>query len=247
MEGIEILASQSAGIFGGLQNVPGLYWIIIGGSMLASWLVGMMMKRRFKEYSQVPIQLTGREVAERMLRESGITDVKVLHTPGQLTDHYDPRNKTVNLSEPVYQMNSVAAAAVAAHECGHAVQHAKAYAWLTMRSKLVPVVQLSSGFMPWLLIGGLVMMAYSQNPTILAIAVVAFGLTTLFAFITLPVEFDASKRALAWMNSAGLASSMEQERARKALFWAAMTYVVAALASLAQLAYYVMILMGRRN
>ena len=171
----------------------------------------------------------------------------MLHTPGQLTDHYDPRNKTVNLSEPVYQMNSVAAAAVAAHECGHAIQHAKSYAWLTMRSKLVPVVGLSSKLMPWLLIGGIAFMSFSGNPMVLAIAVAAFAMTTLFAFITLPVEFDASKRALAWMEGAGLASSMEQERARKALFWAAMTYVVAALASLAQLAYYLMILLGRRN
>jgi Zn-dependent membrane protease YugP len=214
--------------------------------MLASWLVSTQMNRRFREYAQIPIQLTGREVAERMLRENGITDVKVMSVPGQLTDHYDPRNKTVNLSEPVYAMNSVAAAAVAAHECGHAVQHAQAYAWLTMRSKLVPVVQLSSGLMPWLLMGGLVMMMATKSPILLAIGVAAYAATTAFAFITLPVEFDASKRAMVWMGKSGLASSMHQDRAKNALFWAAMTYVVAALASLAQLLYWVMILLNRR-
>jgi len=232
---------------GGFLGIDPLWWIIIGGSMLASWLVQMQMTNRFREFSQIPVPLTGREVAERMLRENGIDGVRVVSVPGKLTDHYDPRKRTVNLSEGVYRMNSVAAAAVAAHECGHAVQHARAYAWLQLRSALVPVVQISSGMMPWLLMGGIILLAVANSPVLLALGVAAFAATTMFAFITLPVEFDASKRAMAWMGRSGLANSMDQERARSALFWAAMTYVVAALASLAQLLYWAMILFGRRD
>jgi len=247
IEMFETVAAADGATPGGFYGIPGLYWLIIGGSMLASWLVQMQMTSRFREFSRIAVPLTGREVAERMLRENGINDVRVVSVPGRLTDHYDPRKKTVNLSEAVFRANSVAAAAVAAHECGHAVQHAKAYAWLQMRTALVPVVQLSSGLMPWLLMGGLIMLAATNSPALLAIGVLAFGATTLFSFVTLPVEFDASKRALAWIGRSGLAGSMDQDRARSALFWAAMTYVVAALASLAQLLYSAMLLLGRRD
>lgn len=225
-----------------------LYWIIIGGSMLASFAVSSMMKRRFHEYSQEPMPVTGREVAEAMLRQNGINDVQVLSVQGHLTDHYNPTNKTVNLSEGVYHSASVAAAAVAAHECGHAVQHQQAYHWLGFRSKLVPVVNLSSNLLSYVLMAGIALMAMGMGPTVLTIGVVMFAMTTLFAFITLPVEFDASRRALAWIDRSGLGTSMDHRKAQKALFWAAMTYVVAALGSLAQLLYYVMMLMGgRRN
>lgn len=229
-------------------HVPLVYWIIIIGSMVASWLVGAMMKSRFKKFSQVAIPLTGRQIAEKMLSENGITDVQVLSTPGMLTDHYNPMNKTINLSDAVYGNNSLAAAAVAAHETGHAVQHAKAYYWLGLRSKLVPVVQLSSNLVSWVLMFGIILMASGGSPTVLLIGIILFGLTTLFAFVTLPVEFDASRRALQWIYGSDLSSYVNVSGARSALFWAAMTYVVGALSSLAMLLYYIMIFMsGRRN
>ncbi len=223
------------------------YILIIGVSMLASFLISGTLKRRFAEYSQIPIRMTGAEIAEKMLRDNGITDVKVLSTPGQLTDHYDPIKKTVNLSESVYHMNSVAAAAVAAHECGHAVQHQQAYVWLGMRSKMVPAVQFSSKLLNYLMWASILGMGLFHNSYMLWAWVVLFGITTLFSIITLPVEFDASKRALVWMESSGIASSIEHERAKNALFWAAMTYVAAAVGSIAQFLYFLMQALGRRD
>lgn len=223
------------------------YLVIIGVSMLVSFLVSNTLKRRFTEYSQIPIRLTGAQVAETMLRQNGITDVQVISTPGQLTDHYDPLKKTVNLSESVYATNSVAAAAVAAHECGHAVQHQQAYVWLGMRSKMVPVVEFSSKMLNYVMILGFLGIGFMHNLTMLWVWVGLFAVTTLFSFITLPVEFDASRRALVWMESSGIASSIEHDRAKNALFWAAMTYVAAAIGSLAQLLYFLMMALGRRN
>lgn len=223
------------------------YWLIIGASMLVSWLVSSTLKRRFAEHSQCPLSVSGKDVAEAMLRENGLTDVRVISVPGELTDHYNPENKTVNLSESVYHMRNVAAAAVAAHECGHAVQHAKAYAWLTMRSKLVPVVGIASNMMNVIFILSIVGMVAFKNPMFIWVFVACFAMTTLFSFVTLPVEFDASKRALAWMKNSGYTKSIEQERAKNALHWAAMTYVVAAIASLAQLLYWLMIALNNRD
>jgi Zn-dependent membrane protease YugP len=221
--------------------------IIMVVTALASWIVSSTLKRRFNEYSQIPIQFTGAQIAETMLRENGITDVKVIHTPGKLTDHYDPTNKTVNLSEEVYSMNSIAAAAVAAHECGHAIQHAKSYAWLTMRSKMVPAVQFAGNTLNILLIVSIVAAGYFTSPAFLYVWVSLFAVTTLFAFVTLPVEFDASRRALVWLEGSRVSSSMEHDKAKNALFWAAMTYVVAAIGSLATLLYYISMLLGRRE
>ena len=223
------------------------YLVIIGVSMLMSFLVSNTLKRRFTEYSQIPIRLTGAQVAETMLRQNGITDVQVISTPGQLTDHYDPVKKTVNLSESVYAMNSVAAAAVAAHECGHAVQHQQAYVWLGLRSKMVPVVEFSSKMLNYVMILGFLGIGFMHNLTMLWVWVGLFAVTTLFSFITLPVEFDASRRALVWMESSGISSSIEHDRAKNALFWAAMTYVAAAIGSLAQLLYFLMMALGRRD
>lgn len=224
-----------------------LYLVIIGVTFLASMLISSTLKRRFGEYSQIPLGVTGAQVAEKMLRDNGITDVRVVSVPGQLTDHYDPLKKTVNLSEPVYHMNSVAAAAVAAHECGHAVQHQQAYVWLGMRSKMVPAVQFSSKILNYIMIASLLGAGLMHNPTMIWIWVGLFAVTTLFSIVTLPVEFDASKRALVWLESSGLAASMEHKKAENALFWAAMTYVAAAVGSLAQLAYFLMLALGRRD
>lgn len=223
------------------------YILIIGVSLLASFVISGTLKRRFAEYSQIPIRMTGAEVAEMMLRQNGINDVRVISTPGQLTDHYDPTNKTVNLSESVYGMNSVAAAAVAAHECGHAIQHQQAYVWLGFRSKMVPAVQFSSNLLNWVMILGMVGVGLMGNPMFLWIWIGLFAVTTLFSVVTLPVEFDASRRALVWMESSGIAASMEHEKAKNALFWAAMTYVAAAVGSLAQLLYFIMMALGRRE
>ncbi len=229
-----------------MANPYTLYWIIFIGFALASWLVSANLKRKFKEYSQIPLGLTGREVAEKMLKDNGIYDVKVISTPGHLTDHYNPLTKTVNLSESVYNNNNVAAAAVAAHECGHAVQHAHAYAPLTMRSKLVPVISFSSNWMQWIILIGL-LMVNSLGNTLLLVGIVLYSLTTLFSFITLPVEIDASHRALAWLSRAGITNVETENKATGALRSAAYTYVVAALGSLATLLYYIMIFLGRRN
>jgi Zn-dependent membrane protease YugP len=222
-----------------------MYWTLFIVIALASWLVSSLMERRFKEYSQVSLPLTGRQVAEKMLRDNGITDVQVTSTQGHLTDHYDPRTKTVNLSESVYNSASVAAAAVAAHECGHALQHAFGYAPLQMRSALVPIVSFASRWVTWILLGGILMIEIF--PQLLTMGVVLYGLTTLFSFITLPVEINASTRAVAWLEQAGITDRQTSPMAASALRSAAYTYVVSALASLGTLIYYVMILVGRRD
>jgi Zn-dependent membrane protease YugP len=229
-----------------------MYWIIFGVFMLLSLAVSQTLKSKFNKYSKQQLRsgLTGREIAEKMLRDNGIYDVKVTSTPGQLTDHYNPLTKTVNLSEPVYNTNSISAAAVAAHECGHAVQHATAYQWLTMRSALVPVVQFGSNFAQWLLFGGIMLMSFTKTPYgqyVMLAGIILFSLTTIFAFITLPVEYNASHRALAWLNQTGITTGQESDNAQDALKWAARTYVVGALASLATLLYYIMIFLGRRD
>ena len=222
-----------------------MYWTLFIVIALASWLVSSLMERRFKEYSQVSLPLTGRQVAEKMLRDNGITDVQVTSTQGHLTDHYDPRTKIVNLSESVYNSASVAAAAVAAHECGHALQHAFGYAPLQMRSALVPIVSFASRWVTWILLGGILMIEIF--PQLLTMGVVLYGLTTLFSFITLPVEINASTRAVAWLEQAGITDRQTSPMAASALRSAAYTYVVSALASLGTLIYYVMILVGRRD
>jgi len=223
------------------------YYVIFGIFMLISWLVGNTLKRRFKEYSKITLQsgLSGRDVAEKMLHENNIYDVKIVSVAGQLSDHYNPLTKTVNLSEGVYNGRSVASAAVAAHECGHAVQHATAYSFLKLRTALVPVVNVSSNLIQWVLLGGILLI--NIFPYLLLFGIGLFAITTLFSFITLPVEFDASRRALAWIDNSGLTSGQEHAKAANALKWAASTYVVAALASLATLLYYIWIFMGRRN
>jgi Zn-dependent membrane protease YugP len=219
--------------------------IFVGISMLVSF----RLKNKFKQYSEVPLAsgLTGRQIAEKMLRDNNILDVQVVSVDGFLSDHYNPANKTVNLSPDVYNSASVAAAAVAAHECGHAVQHANAYPWLQLRSKLVPAVQFSSSIIQWVLLAGILLI--NTFPQLLLAGIILFAITTVFALITLPVEFDASKRALAWLDRSHITSGQEHEKAKDALWWAAMTYVVAAIASIATLFYYIMIYLGgsRRN
>lgn len=222
-------------------------WILFIGIALVSWLVQANLQRKFKKYSKIPTGngMTGRDVAIKMLNDNGIYDVKVMSTPGQLTDHYNPANKTVNLSEGVYESNSIMAAAVAAHECGHAVQHAHAYGPLKMRSALVPVVSFASQWMTWILLAGILLL--NTFPQLLLAGIILFGVTTLFSFITLPVEINASKRALVWLNSSGITNSYNHKQAEDALRSAAYTYVVAALGSLATLIYYIMIFLGRRD
>jgi Zn-dependent membrane protease YugP len=229
--------------FGGIDII---YYVITIATMLVSSWVGSILKKRFREYSERPIAMSGAEIAAKMLQDEGISDVQIISTPGQLTDHYNPLNKTVNLSDVVYSQRNVAAAAVAAHECGHAVQHARAYGPLKMRSALVPVVNLSNKFMMYVLMAGL-FMAASGNTTVLLIGVIMFAATTLFSFITLPVEFDASNRALAWLDTSHAMGSLDHDKAKNALFWAAMTYTVAAIASLGQLLYFVMRLLAARR
>ncbi len=230
-----------------------MYWVLFIGIAVISWLVSWNLKRKFKEYSKIPIGngMTGKDVAEKMLHDNGIYDVKVISTQGSLTDHYNPANKTVNLSEDVYHSDSVAAAAVAAHECGHAVQHAKAYAPLKMRSALVPIVSFASQWVSWVLLAGILMLGSNGhgNSTVLLIGIILFAITTLFSFITLPVEINASSRALAWLSRSGITNSYNHDKAEGALRSAAYTYVVAALSSLATLLYYVMIYLSgsKRN
>jgi uncharacterized protein len=213
-----------------------------------SMVVSLILKRRFAAYSKIPLaaRLTGKEVSEKMLRENGIYDVKVVSVEGFLSDHYNPLNKTINLSPEVYNNYSVAAAAIAAHETGHAVQHATAYSWLTLRSKLVPAVQFSSTLVNWILLIG-VIMASSGNSTLLLVGIGLFALSVLFSIITLPVEFDASRRALAWLQQTNVTTATEYPKAKNALTWAAMTYVVAALAAVVTLVQYVLIYMGGRD
>jgi len=225
-----------------------LYWVIFIGIALVSWLVQLNLTNKFKKYSKIPLDngMTGKDVAEKMLRENGIDDVQVKSTRGTLTDNYNPTNHTISLSEGVYASNSVAAAAVAAHETGHAIQHAKAYGPLKMRSALVPVVAFSSKYVTWILLAGMLLLGSNGQlgTTILLIGIVMFALTTLFSFITLPVEINASKRALVWLNQSGITNSRNDAAAKGALKAAAYTYVVAALGSLATLLYYIMIFLG---
>lgn len=235
----------------GIINSPYfVIWLISMGFGLIGSLVSGRLKSKFKKYSMVPLSsnLSGAQVAEKMLRDNGITDVIVQSVPGKLTDHYNPANRTVNLSPEVFQGRSVAAAAVAAHECGHAVQHATGYAWLQMRSKLVPVVSIASNLMQYVMMGAILLLATSFGGYVLALAVALQGALMLFTLVTLPVEFDASNRAMIYLDQSGIAGRRgeEYEGAKDALKWAGMTYFVAALASVAQFLYLLMLLMRRR-
>jgi hypothetical protein len=225
------------------------YLILIGAISLVSWLVSSKLKSKFEYYSKVQLRngMSGAEIAEKMLADNGIRDVRVISTPGRLTDHYNPADKTVNLSEAVYNQRNAAAAAVAAHEVGHAVQHAQAYSWLTMRSNMVPMVNISSKLSQWVIYGGLILMAVSSFGIYVAVAgLVLMGIATLFSFITLPVEYDASNRALAWLKGKNMVSQEEYAGAEDALKWAARTYLVAALAALASLIYFAYQILARR-
>ncbi len=227
------------------------FYILIGAISLISWLISNKLKSKFKHYSKIQLRngMSGAEIAEKMLADHGIKNVKVISTPGMLTDHYNPKNKTVNLSEGVYNQRNAAAAAVAAHEVGHAVQHATAYEWLTMRSKLVPAVSITSKFAQYMVIGGIIFGAVSGNTGIgyyIAIGGLVFmALGTVFSFITLPVEYDASNRALAWLKNKNIVSQEEYKGSEDALRWAARTYLVAALGSLAMLLYWGLQILGR--
>lgn len=226
------------------------YYVIAGVMFLIGMLVSNRLKSKFKEYAQVGLRngMSGKEIAEKMLRDHSIFDVQVISTPGFLSDHYDPTNKTVNLSPDVYEGRSVSAAAVAAHECGHAVQHATAYSMLMMRSKMVPAVKIGTSLSQWVIMAGIGMMGFGHgNQTIFLIGILLFSITTIFSVITLPVEYDASKRALVWLESTQLTSGEEHDQAKDALTWAARTYLVAAIASIATLLYYVMIFLSRRD
>jgi Zn-dependent membrane protease YugP len=229
------------------------FYVIIGLVSLVSWLVSQKLKNKFKFYSEIQLEngLSGREIAQKMLNDNGIYDVKIISTPGQLTDHYNPQNKTVNLSESVYEQRNAASACVAAHEVGHAVQHAQAYQWLQLRSSLVPAVNISSKFSQWLVIGGLILSVASGNSgigfTIAIIGLAMMGVATLFSFITLPVEYDASNRALAWLKTNNMLTNREQDGAKDALTWAARTYLVAAIGSLAMLLYWGFSILGGRD
>jgi Zn-dependent membrane protease YugP len=222
-------------------------WIIFIAFMILSWIVSMVLKSKFSKYSKILLDngMSGRDIAERMLRDHGIAGVRVECVPGQLTDHYNPADRTINLSPEVYNGRNISAAAVSAHECGHAVQHAIAYAWLGFRSKLVPVVSFSSKWVQWILLAGVLLI--KTFPALLLAGIVLFALTTIFSFITLPVEINASQRALAWLSNAGVTSYQNHDKAQDALKWAAYTYVVAALGSLATLLYYIMIFTGSRR
>ena len=224
----------------------GIYLIMIV-FMLIGMLVSNQLKKKFTLYSQTPISsgLSGQEIAMKMLNDNNIHDVKVISVEGRLTDHYNPLDKTVNLSHDVFYGRNAAAAAVSAHECGHAVQHARAYSMLQLRSALVPVVSFASKYVPWVLIIGI--FTVNTFPSLLLFGIILFASTTLFSFVTLPVEFDASRRALAWLETSRVTTQAEHAQSKDALWWAAMTYVVAALAALATLMYYVMIYMGRRD
>ena len=224
------------------------YYIIAGLIFIISLYVSNKLKSKFKKYSEVHLQngMSGKQIAEKMLADNGIHDVKVISTPGMLTDHYDPRKKTVNLSEGVYTQRNAAAAAVAAHECGHAVQHARAYSWLKMRSELVPIVSVASKLSTWVIMGGLILAAStSLGSTVLLIGIILYAAGTIFSFVTLPVEYDASKRALVWLENENMLTAQEHDAAEDSLKWAARTYVVAAIGSLATLMYFVSIYLGR--
>jgi uncharacterized protein len=222
-------------------------WIIFIGFMILSWIISLTLKSKFKKYSKIPLEngMSGKDVAEKMLRDNGIYDVKVESVEGLLTDHYNPVNKTINLSQDVYEGRSVSSAAVAAHETGHAVQHAKAYAWLGMRSKLVPTVSSASRYVQWILLIGI--FTVQAFPAILLVGILIFAMTTIFSFITLPVEINASQRALVWLTGSGITTYENHDKAKDALKWAAYTYVIAALSSLATLIYYIAIFTGSRD
>jgi len=222
-------------------------WIIFIAFMILSWIISLTLKSKFKKYSKIPLDngMSGKDVAEKMLHDNEIYDVKVESVEGQLTDHYNPVNKTINLSQDVYNGRSVSAAAVAAHETGHAVQHANAYAWLGFRSNLVPAVSFASKYVQWILLIGILVV--QRFPAVLLAGIILFALTTIFSFITLPVEINASKRALVWLSTSGITSYENHTMAQDALKWAAFTYVVAALGSLAILLYYIMIFLGARD
>ncbi|MHC5200920.1 zinc metallopeptidase [Myroides sp. LJL119] len=221
-------------------------WIFLILCSVAGWIVERRLKSKFEEYSQVYLEngRSGAEIAQQMLFDHGIYDVKVISTPGRLTDHYNPLDKTVNLSEAVYNERNAAAAAVAAHEVGHAVQHATAYKWLNLRSKLVPVVNISSRLVPWMLLGGVLLI--NTFPELLLLGIVMLAMTTIFSLITLPVEYDASNRALAWLEGKKMVTQTELAGAKESLTWAARTYLIAAISSLGTLLYYVMIYMRRQ-
>lgn len=229
------------------------YYILIGGIALVSWLVSNRLQSKFEYYSKVHLRngMSGAEIAQKMLHDNGIYDVKVISTPGRLTDHYNPADKTVNLSEAVYNQRNAAAAAVAAHECGHAVQHATAYQWLGLRSKLVPVVQISSSLSQWLVFGGLILGIASKGLSIgyivAVIGLILMAIATAFSLITLPVEYDASNRALAWLKNKNMLSQQEYEGAEDSLKWAARTYLVAAIGAVASLLYWALQVFGRRD
>ena len=234
------------------EKIKSMYWIIFIVFMVASLIVQKTLTSRIEKYSKTPLSsgLSGKEVAEKMLHDNGIYDVQVTCTGGYLTDHYDPTKKTVNLSEGVFQGRNIASAAVAAHECGHAVQHATAYRWLTMRSKLVPAVQFGSRFSQWILLAGIILLGFTHylGQWVLLVGIVLFGLTTLFSLITLPVEYNASDRAVEWLDSHAITTGNETAMAKDALKWAARTYLISALSSLAMLLYYISIFLGgRRN
>jgi uncharacterized protein len=224
-----------------------MIWIIFIGFMLLSWGVSLTLKSKVKKYSKIPIEngMSGKNVAEKMLRDNGIYDVKVESVKGELTDHYNPVNKTINLSQEVFEGRSISAAAVAAHETGHAVQHASAYAWLGFRSNLVPTVSFASKYVQWILLIGI--FTVQRFPAVLLFGIILFALTTIFSFITLPVEINASKRALVWLSGSGITTYENHDKARDALKWAAYTYVIAALGSLATLLYYIAIFAGARD
>lgn len=230
-----------------IQHANMNIWLIFIVFMVLSWIVSSILKAKFTKYSKIPVDngMSGKEIAEKMLRDNGIYDVKVQSVQGQLTDHYNPENKTINLSEQVYSSRSIASAAVAAHETGHAVQHAAAYAWLGLRSKLVPPVSFASKWVQWILLIGVLVV--NTFPALLLAGIVLFAFTTIFSFVTLPVEINASQRALAWLSNSGITSPMTHDKAQDALKWAAYTYVIAALGSLATLLYYIMIFTGGRR
>ena len=226
-----------------------MYMLLVGGMSVVGMIIGGRLKSKFQKYSQVSIRsgMSGREVAEAMLRHYGINDVKIIQGKGMLTDHYNPMSKTVSLSPHVYQGKSVASAAVAAHECGHAVQHDKSYAWLKVRSSLVPVVNLAARSQQWLFFVAIMALSSGFGPTLMLITIAAFSITALFSFVTLPVEFDASRRALLWLDETGVAQGAEYEGAKDALWWAAMTYVSAALSALVMVLYLIMRYAGSRR
>ncbi len=223
------------------------YYVLAGIMFLVGMLVSGKLKRKFREYSEVPLQrgLSGKEVAEKMLHENGIYDVKVVSVQGFLSDHYNPIEKTVNLSPEVYAGRSISAAAVAAHECGHAVQHATAYSMLMLRSRLVPIVQISTTLSQWVILAGLGLLFGQGNQMLLLAGIILFAMSTIFSLVTLPVEYDASRRALRWMETTGLTSRQEHGMAKDALNWAARTYLVAAISSVATLLYYILIFLNR--